>query len=192
MQCSVQCGNPPGRFEPTLKLFYFILQWEINVDAVIQNKAQRLRSVTEDRGSSQALSVNQTRLVQSNLWQATTSLWDTQSTSTPHNIISSSTPALRSTVVVRGEKYVSILQLQWQRRPYKCASVCLTTVHSFESLCALFCSCQFSLSTHTHTLEGFPGDCVPLLSVREGCTVEPHRQRPQWYHSNSPTASTDF
>lgn len=46
---------------------YFTLQWKINLDAVIQSKAQRLGSMMESPGFSTGMSMNQSRLVQSNL-----------------------------------------------------------------------------------------------------------------------------
>lgn len=82
---SLQCATvnkhstvwkPPKEGWAFLKIQYFTLQWEINLDAVIQSKAQRLWSMTESWLLS-GMSMNQSRLVQSNLWQETTSLWDT-------------------------------------------------------------------------------------------------------------------
>lgn len=99
-----QYGNPPKDGGAYLKITYFILQWDINLDAVIQSKAQRLWPVTGSPGFSQA-------------WVWTRAAWfnlisdkkqqafgtPPRSTSTPHNIISSSTQGVRSTVAVRGE-----------------------------------------------------------------------------------------
>lgn len=95
---------PQGRLSLFENNMYFILQWEINLDAVIQTKAQRLWSVTGSPGFFQA-------------WVWTRAAWfnlisdkkqqafgtPLRSTSTPHNIISSSTQGVRSTVAVRGE-----------------------------------------------------------------------------------------
>lgn len=96
--------TPKGTSNPFGNNIYFILQWEINLGAVIQSKAQRLWSVTGSPGFSQA-------------WVWTRAAWfnlisdkkqqafgtPLQPTSTPHNIISSSTQGVRSTVAVRGE-----------------------------------------------------------------------------------------
>lgn len=107
------------------------------------------------------MSMNQNHLVQSNLWQETTSLWDApQSTSMPHNIISSSTQGVKSTVAVRGEICfhftTSVAEKTIQMLlyfPHYCSLVWIS----------LLSSAPVSFPS-VHTLKGFPSDCVPLLS----------------------------
>lgn len=114
------------------------------------------------------MSMNQCCMVQSNLWQETTSLWDTpRSTSTQHNIINSSTQGVKSTIAVRGEICfyftTSVAEKTIQKPPFPSLLLTRSNLSPLSSAPVSFPS--------VHTVEGFPSDCVPLLSW-DGCTTE--------------------
>lgn len=108
------------------------------------------------------MSVNQSRSVQSNLWQETTSLWDTPAAhlyaSQHHKQLSRGEGrGGRSTAAVRGEMCFHFFpHFLWQRRPNKCCSISLTIAHSFESLC----------SPPVLALKRFPPPACPITAQR--------------------------
>lgn len=145
---------------------------------MLQSKAQRLCSVTGSPGFSQA-------------WVWTRAAWfnlisdkkqqafgtPLGSTSTPHNIISSSTQRVRSTVAVRGEICfhftTSVARKTIQMLLY-CLHYCSLV---WISLFSLFRLCQFSPSTHT---QGVPWWLRPITSKWQ---LHNRAECPQWYHS---------
>lgn len=155
---------------PTAKLTlfeitYFTLQWEINLVAVIQSKAQRLWSMTR---LLSGMSMNQSRLVQSNLWQETTSLWDTPAVHLyavqQHKQLSTGGSTYCS---CQGRNMFPFFHFPWQRRPYKCSSISLAIAHSFESLRF----CQFS-PQYKHSMGSLvtASHYYPETAARLSCT----------------------
>lgn len=109
-----------------------------------------------------------------------------RSTSTLHNIISSSTQGVRSTAAVRGEicfHFSTFSGREDHTNAPLFPSLLLTRLNLFA-----LSSAPVSFPS-VHTLKGFPGDCVPLLSW-DCYTTELHWQCPQWYHSGSHIAKT--
>lgn len=133
--------------------------------------------------------MNQSRLVQSNLWQETTSLWDTPTVhlyAAQHH--KQHNAGVRSTVAVRGEICfhftTSVAEKTIQTLlyfPHYCLLVWI-------SLLSLLLTVMSVFPQYAHS-EEFPGDCIPLLSG-DCCTTELRRQCPQWYHSNSHIAKS--
>lgn len=119
------------------------------------------------------MSMNQSRMVQSNLWQETTSLWDTPAVhlcaAQHHKQLGSGGLDL---LKLSGEKWVSILQLQWQRRPNAplFPSLLLTRLN-LSPLSLSHASVRFP---SVHTLKRFPGGCVPLhpeSAAQQSCST---------------------
>lgn len=136
---------------------------------MLQSKAQRLWSLTGSLGFSQA-------------WVWTGAAWfnlisdkkqqafgtPPQPTSTPHNIISSWTQGVKSTVAVGGRSRFPFYNFSG-REDHTNAPLFPSLLLARLNL-SLLSSAPVSFPS-VHTLEGFPCDCVPLLPW-DSCTTE--------------------
>lgn len=124
------------------------------------------------------MSMNQSRLVQSNLWQETTSLWDTPAvhlyTAQHHKQRNSGGKIYCS---CQGRNMFPFYNFSG-REDHTNASLFPSLLLTRLNLSALS-SAPVSFPS-VHTLKGFPGDCVPLLSW-DRCTTELHRLCPKCY-----------
>lgn len=179
------CRDPPlphplpkGR----LRLFENNILLDNRKSTCCSNREQGSEVVASDGAFRllSGMSVNQSRLVQSNLWQETTSLWDTPAA---HLYASQHHKQLDRGGVgsggldlpqLSGEKYVSIFPL----------SVAETTKQSllyFPHYCSLVWIPPLVSFPPVHTLKRLPLECVPLLP-RDRCTTGLHGHRAQRPH----------
>lgn len=131
------------------------------MNVLLQTKAQRLWPVTGESWLSQAWVWTRTawfNLISDKKQQAFGT--PLQSTTTPHNIISSSTHRVRSTVAVRGE-----ICFRFTASVVEKTTQMLLYFSHYCSLIWIFLRRLFSpvSSPSVHVLKGSHGDCVPLL-----------------------------